>query len=182
MIAANELEKLSHFATEIEKSITLWQQELLRGDVPRREIADRRRALVERLERLALEAHSMGHPFERVVAHLERLREMIIDYEWPAAIQDVPLHGRVLPTPGRPTATVEILVTSGLDWQPAATATIVNRRFDIVEHGTTRPGPIVAGSLIRMEVAVAPDNVQRAGTIELECGDSVLVVALDVAN
>ena len=55
-------------------------------------------------------------------------------------------------------------------------------RFGIVEHGTTRPGPIVAGSLIRVEVADTPDNVERAGTIELECGDSVLVVALDVAD
>lgn len=94
----------------------------------------------------------------------------------------VALRGRVLPTPGRPTATIEIVVTSGLIWRPEKTATLSDRTVDVVELGTTRPGRIVPGSLARLELAAAPDDVRRSGVIQIETGDDVLVVLLDVVE
>lgn len=175
-IAVEEIARLRHFVTEIEES-TLWQREFVRSDPPIQETEVRRRALLERLERLGYEAHNMGRKFEPLVAHIERVKEMIVVCGWPPP---VPLRGRVFPTPGKPTVTVEILVTSGLHWRPAPTATVGRRTVSLVKHGTTQPGPIVAGSLVRVELTAVLDDIARAGKVEIGCGDSVLVVALDV--
>jgi hypothetical protein len=75
-----------------------------------------------------------------------------------------------------------MIVTSEFDWQPSRVATIAGRPINIVEQGTTRPGPIGAGTLIRVELDIAPDLVVQASTIELECGLDVLVVAVAVAD
>ena len=107
---------------------------------------------------------------------------MIIECKWPAPTETLPSRGRVFPTPGRPTATVEVLVTSGLDWRPARTAMLADRTVDIVEQGTTRPGPVVAGSLLRVELSAAPEAVARSRSVQIGSGDSVLIIALDEAD
>jgi hypothetical protein len=72
--------------------------------------------------------------------------------------------------------------TSGLNWSPATTATVADRTVSIVEQGTTRSGPVVAGSLLRLELAAALDDVAGAGSVAIQCGDSMLVVALDLTD
>jgi Ca-activated chloride channel family protein len=174
-IARDGIERLQYLVEAIEKSTNLSLPEL---GMPSGELRARRRELLERLESLAHEASRWPRPFEPLITLVERLREMIDEFEREPVPEPVPLRGRVLPTPGRPTATVEMIGTSGLDWQPAPTAAIVGRTVKIVEHGTTRPGPIVAGSLIRVELDIAPELVVRASTIELECGADVLVITI----
>jgi hypothetical protein len=181
-IAIEEVDRLQRFVTQIEESSALWQREFVRSANPMQEMEVRRRALLERLERLGHEAHEMGRTFEPLVAHIERVREIIVGWGWPATLQPVPLQGRVFPTPGKPTVTVEILATSGLDWRPAPAATVGGRSVDIVQHGTTRPGPIAAGSLFRVELTAVLEDIARAGRLEIGCGDSVTVVALAVAG
>ena len=161
----NEMERLRHFVREIEELTTLWQ-ELVRFSVPANELATRRHALLERLESLAHEMYGVRHLIEPLVTHVERFREMIIECKWPAPTETLPSRGRVFPTPGRPTATVEVLVTSGLDWRLARTAMLADRTVDIVEQGTTRPGPVVAGSRLRVELSVAPEAVARSRSVQ----------------
>jgi hypothetical protein len=174
-IARDGIERLQYLVEGIEKSANL---PLLELGMPSGEVRARRRELLERLESLAYEASRLPGPFELLITLIERLREMIDELEREPVPEQVPVRGRVLRTPGRPTATVEMIVTSGSDWQPAATAAIVGRAVKIVEHGTTRPGPIVAGSLIRVELDIAPELVVPASTIEFECGADVLVVTI----
>ncbi len=180
-IAMNEMERLRHFVREIEELTTLWQ-ELVRFSVPANELAVRRHALLERLESLSHEMYGVRHLIEPLVTHVERFREMIIECKWPAPTETLPSRGRVFPTPGRPTATVEVLVTSGLDWRPARTAMLADRTVDIVEQGTTRPGPVVAGSLLRVELSAAPEAVARSRSVQIGSGDSVLIIALEEAD
>ena len=59
---------------------------------------------------------------------------------------------------------------------------MAGRPIKIVEQGTTRPGAIVTGSLIRVELDIAQDLVGQASTIELECGPDVLVIAIAAAD
>jgi Ca-activated chloride channel family protein len=99
-----------------------------------------------------------------------------------AATQAVPVRGRLIHTPGRPTVTIEFVAASGLDWRPATTATVAGRSAAVVETGTTRPGPIAAASLVRVEIVAALDDVRRAGSLEIECGDTVLRIALATAE
>jgi hypothetical protein len=94
----------------------------------------------------------------------------------------VALHGRVFPTPGRPTATLEIQVVSAFEWRPASTATVAERTVAIVEKGTTRPGLLVAGSLVRVELSADPKDIARAGEVEMRSGDDLLVIALGATN
>ena len=62
-----------------------------------REIAARRRALLERFEGLAQEAHDMRHPFEQVVAHMDRFRKIVIDSSGPRPFR--PSHCMVASSP-----------------------------------------------------------------------------------
>ena len=111
--------------------------------------------LLARLSRLADEEQEMHTRLKSLLADKERLRAEVSRFERPAG-PVVALRGRVFPTPGRPTATIEIVVTSGLNWRPEGTATLSVGTVDVVELGTTRPGPVVAGSLARLELAAAP--------------------------
>jgi hypothetical protein len=119
----------------------------------------------------------MHLPIESLAKQIAQLQEMV-DHARQATTQTVALRGHLFPTPGRPTATIEILVTSGLDWRPARTATVAGRTIDVAEQGTTRPGPVVAGSLLRVELSATPE-VARSSRVEIGSGDRVLIIALD---
>ena len=97
---------LRYLVEATEESINLWLPEL---GIPAGELRARRRELLERLESLAHEASRLPRPFEPLIALVERLREMIDESEREPVPEPVPLRGRVLPTPGRPTATVEMI-------------------------------------------------------------------------
>jgi hypothetical protein len=49
---------------------------------------------------------------------------------------------------------------------------------DVVAYGTTRPGEVGAGSLVRLELAVAPDDVAGASRLEIETANRALTVTL----
>jgi Ca-activated chloride channel family protein len=118
----------------------------------------------------------LRHRIDAVMARLDA-----IDRE-PFTEPVVSLRGRVLPAPGRPTVIVEIFATAGFDWRPAGTVTIVDRQVTVVEQGTTRPGPIVVGSVVRLELSPASPHIAPPNTIRIESGDAVLEVALDEAD
>jgi hypothetical protein len=67
-----------------------------------------------------------------------------------------------------------------VNWQPGATVQIRGRKIDILEGGTTRPGAIGAGMLLRVELATTPEKIQGHEVIEIECGGRVLLVTLDL--
>jgi hypothetical protein len=73
---------------------------------------------------------------------------------------------------------LEVAVTGLLEWRPPAAATVAGRTVTVVQTGTTRPGPIAAGSLLRVELDAAADDIRRADGIEIRCGDRVLIVTL----
>jgi hypothetical protein len=108
---------------------------------------------------------------------LDRLRELVRQIERGIA-QPLALRGHVLPTPGRPTTTIEIFMTSDVAWAPASTATVANRSVDIVESGTTHPGEIAAGSLVRVELSATADDITRSGQFEFQNGPTTLAVTL----
>lgn len=88
--------------------------------------------------------------------------------------------GRILVTPGRPTTTLEVIVESGCDWQAPKTIRIGDRSVEVLESGTTKPGPIKGGTLVRVELAVAPDEIRGQGPVEIQCGARILLVTLDL--
>jgi Ca-activated chloride channel family protein len=90
----------------------------------------------------------------------------------------IALAGRILKTPGRPTTTIECQLTSDLEWRPTSTAVLAGRMVGIVERGTTRPGTIPAGSLLRIEVAASPEEVASAAMVELGSGDCLIAISL----
>jgi hypothetical protein len=57
-----------------------------------------------------------------------------------------------------------------------------DRHVTVVEEGTTRPGPIAVGSLVRLELSAPAAHVAAPDNIVIDCGDAVLVVALDAAD
>lgn len=88
--------------------------------------------------------------------------------------------GRILPTPGRPTTTIEVIVESACDWQPPSTVQVGRRMVIVLDDGTTRPGPIAAGTLVRVELAAFPEAIEGERHVEIECGDRVLLVTMDL--
>jgi Ca-activated chloride channel homolog len=137
-------------------------------DAMRRPEAMRRTEHVERVNRLAKLLQTL----------LERMHDLLGRLERGTSTQPLMLRGRVLPTPGRSTTTIEIFMTSDVAWAPASRATVANRSVDIVESGTTRPGEIAAGSLVRVELATAGDEVVRSGQVEIQNGHTMLSVTL----
>jgi hypothetical protein len=129
---------------------------------------------------------------EQVIRRFEAERNRMTNLSSPAEIERllagaapngvVPVRGRIVQTPGRPTVTIEFVAASGLDWRPAKTATVAGRSVAVVETGTTRPGPIATASLVRVEVVAGLDDVRRASSLEIECGDTVLMIALATAE
>ncbi|HWK11467.1 MAG TPA: VIT domain-containing protein, partial [Vicinamibacterales bacterium] len=114
-----------------------------------------------------------------------RLRELVrrlqgaftIEQRHPKA-QAIQLRGRLLPTPGQATTTIEFQVTSPLDWQPLNTATIAGRRVPVVVPRTTRTGRVDANSLVRITLAAPADDVLQVGTVEVASEGAVLVIAI----
>jgi len=52
----------------------------------------------------------------------------------------------------------------------------------VVEQGTTRSGPIAAGSLVRLELSTTLSEVVRPRVLEIPSGDTVLVIMLTLAG
>jgi Ca-activated chloride channel family protein len=133
--------------------------------IERRLSFERRHVEASRLARLLAELR------DRLQALIERLeraprREMLV------------LRGQVIPTPERPTTTIEIFMESDMDWQPAPKAVLSSGTVDVVERGTTRAGEISAGSLVRVEISAANDQIARSGGVEIQNGPVRLAVAL----
>jgi hypothetical protein len=116
---------------------------------------------------------------QEIVARLRHVLEMV---RRRAEVQTIQVRGRALPTSGQPTTTIEIQVTSPLEWWPTTTATIAGRSVRLIAESTTRSGPIAANSLVRMTLAARAEDVARSGTVEVACGDAVLVIAIDRAD
>jgi Ca-activated chloride channel family protein len=108
----------------------------------------------------------------------ERLRDGFKSSQRRGAKPIIQLLGKLLPTPGQPTATIEFLVTSPLDWQPAETVTMAGVKVKVVAQRTTRPGPVPAKSLIRLTLEAPPDDVAQAGTCEIASAGAVLVIII----
>ena len=142
------------------------------------EVEARHHELSERLEQLTPEVSRLRLQFEQLRDRLRRLRDAFTTAQRHAKAQAIQVRGRVLPTPGQATTTIEFQVTSPLDWQPLNTATIAGRRVRIVTPRTTRTGRVDAHSLIRVTLAAAADDVVRAGTVEVASGGGVLLIAL----
>jgi len=168
--------RLEHVAREIERSAKEFLRELARRPHPAQEREERLHELFARLDRLSDEAHSLRLPLEPLLDRIERLRASLTDFHRQAPIQ---WRGHVLPTPGRPTVTIEFLTASGLVWLPAKTAMIAGRTVDVVEEGTTRPGPVVTGSLVRVTLSTHAEDVAQSTAVEIRSGDNVLIVAID---
>ena len=147
-------------------------RERLRGRV---EEADK---LAARLSALEEESHGVRRLWDSLRTEIARLRRLIDRRERHHPLRRVPARGRAFATPGRPTATIEIVVTSGLEWRPAATVSVGGRTISVVERGTTRSGPVVAGSVVRVELAAPLEDLARSTSIEIACGDCELVIAL----
>jgi hypothetical protein len=89
-------------------------------------------------------------------------------------------HGRAFATPGRPTTTVEILLTQELEWRVPVEAALGGRVVAVVPDGTTRPGPIAANSIVRVELAAVPRDV-AGGQLAIVTGDVTLLVEIDAS-
>ena len=158
--ARRDLERFRRLVAEFDEFASHLLRDLRRLDVPTREAAARRHELLDRLEHLVSQAQ--GTPLAGpLTAVRDRLRDLVLHLERGGQTQTLTLRGHVLPTPGRPTTTIEIFMTSDLAWSPASTATVASRSVDIVESGTTRPGEIAAGSLVRVELSAAGDDVTQ---------------------
>jgi hypothetical protein len=178
------IEGLQHIFREIVKLTSESRSELFRPGVPPNEIEPLRRQLLDKLTDVEHALHKLQDPHlrvERLTADIEHLRHAVED-AIRRVTEQVALHGRVFPTPGRPTATLEIQVVSAFEWRPASTATVAERIVAIVEKGTTRPGLLVAGSLVHVELSADPKDIARAGEVEMRSGDDLLVIALGATN
>jgi hypothetical protein len=91
----------------------------------------------------------------------------------------VRLQGRVFATPGRPSVTIEMTATEGFDWQPPGVVPLCGHH-EVVEQGTTRPGPVTAGSLVRLELSATSSDFVHSKRVEIPSGDTLLVIALSV--
>jgi len=111
---------------------------------------------------------------EQIIARLQH----VLDTIRRRAEAEIHVRGRVVPGPDQAATTIEIQVTSPLEWWPTTTATIAGRSVSVVPQGTTRPGPIAASSLVRIMVSAPVVDVARAGTVEVACGDTVLVITI----
>lgn len=182
-MAHREIERLQRLVSELEEFAANLLRDLRRLDVPTKEARTRRHVMLEHLERLARDAHDASPLARPLMVVAERLGKLIrsLERETPSQ-QPLMLRGQVLPTPSRPTTTIEIFMTSDLDWAPGSEVTIANGSVDVVESGTTRRGEISAGSVVRVELHAAPDLVARSGHVEIQNGNTTLAVTLKDAD
>jgi Ca-activated chloride channel family protein len=172
---------LSRRRAELENSIAGLERDLGKMERERAErLATMARMRAEHDERIAgldAERRRLEQEIRSQAEALERLQAEAAVTR-PVASPPLALKGRVVSIPGRPTTTIEATVESALDWRPAATATAGGRTVSIVPTGTTRPGPIAAGSLLRVELSAAADEIRSADRIEIACGDKAVIVTL----
>jgi hypothetical protein len=144
------------------------------------------------LETLETESQHLRRAWASQFEAVDRLRDRIevavarleapVEHNQPAEDRRVFLRGRLLPTPGRSTVTVEIYATTGFHWRPAGKVTIGGQEVTVIEQGTTRPGPVAIGSLVRLEISGPSTKTGRPNNLEIPSDDAILVVALDVAD
>ena len=144
------------------------------------------------LATLERESQQMRRSWASQVEAIDQLRGRIeaagtrlvekVEQQQPSEDQRVSLRGRILPSPGRSTVTIEICATAGFHWRPTGTVMVGGQHVTVVEQGTTRPGPIVVGSLVRLELSATSAQISRSNELEIPSEDTVLVVALDVAG
>ena len=89
------------------------------------------------------------------------------------------VHGQIVRARGKTTTTVEFQIVSRLDWQPSPVAYLGDRPIAVVEGGTTERGRVEAGSLVRLELRIAPDVILGFGRLEIAAGDRTLIVRLE---
>jgi hypothetical protein len=134
-------------------------------------------------DKFARAADGVRNAASRVEKLFEQLRQRLLAALMQRKRENGPgaviLQGRVFSRPGQRTATIQAAVTCELEWRPAQTATLGRSRIAVVDAGTTRPVPVVPGSMVRVEVAASPDEVVRAGVISIDCGEHRLIIALD---
>jgi hypothetical protein len=144
----------------------------------RRTIAARRSELIARMEELIGEELVSAHDMERLQLLIDRLRRQI-HAEAEAADRVEVVHGRIVRAASRATTTVEFQTVSRLDWQPGPLAYCGDRPIAVVESGTTRGGPTDLGTMVRLELRIAPDVILGSGRIEIATIDRTLIVLLD---
>jgi Ca-activated chloride channel family protein len=182
----NELQaRLSELKAERSGIDRLWNR---KGEGVERLLAD----VDATLATLEKESHQLRGAWGAQFEAIDRLRERIeaavahlaaqVERPQPTDERRVPLLGRILPTPGRPTVTVEISATAGFYWRPAEAVTVAGQNVTVVELGTSRPGPIAVGSLVRLELSATLAQIGRPTNLEIPSDEAVLVVALDGAD
>ena len=137
----------------------------------RRDIEAHRSKMMAQLKELAREGLVSADD-------LERLRQQIRDDAELADSVEV-VHGQIVRARGKTTTTVEFQIVSRLDWQPSPVAYLGDRPIAVVEDGTTERGRVEAGSLVRLELRIAPDVILGFGRLEIAAGDRTLIVRLE---
>ena len=84
-----------------------------------------------------------------------------------AHVPPASLRGRVVRAPGRSTLMIEIVAAHAFDWRPSGQGDVGGRSVPLVEQGTTRPGTIMPGTMVRAELAIAFDHLIAAGRVEI---------------
>lgn len=97
----------------------------------------------------------------------------------PIAVPPIELRARIVPTPGQPATTIEFIVMSALEWQPATEATVGTRKVQVVKQKTTKPGEVAPGSLVRVTLDLPAEEIAKAGFVGIECGANVLVITIE---
>ena len=137
------------------------------------------RSLVDRLTRLKEALYEIGDSgsVNQLMNAVDQLRELV-EFELREIARPVSLSGRMLPSPGGSTTTVEIFTESGIYWHPGRQVTCGGRQVAVVLQGTTRSGPIAPGSVLRIELAARVEVLAAAGRLEIRTDDGRLIVSL----
>jgi len=179
--AQRHFDALQDTLSEIEAVTADWLREEFRLQITNEDLGPWRQAILDRLRHLERRLDEPRSMFTDVrLAYQDWFRRIQDDFE--QRTQRVSVRGRLFPTPGRPTTTLEIAVTSALDWRVPSNARYAGRTVDVVGDGTTRPGRIMPGSIVRIELAAAPEHVAQAQEVEMITGKVTLLVALESAD
>ena len=120
------------------------------------------------------EESALGRITKAIAKFIARLKK-----RRPISVPPIELRGRIVPTPGRPATTIEFIVTSALEWQPATEATVGTRKVQVVKQKTTKPGEVAPGSLVRVTLVLPAEEIAKAGFVGIECGTNVLVITIE---
>lgn len=142
------------------------------------------------LERIAETAHEAIRALREIeaerldaMARLDAIEQRLEEARRiPSILGRLPfrLRGRVVQVQGRSTSTIEVVATHAFDWRPTGIATLGHRTVNLVEQGTTRPGTVAPGTLVRVELDVATGDLEAVGHVDIPCaGGPALIVELD---